>query len=274
EHGHGAAAAIGSQYGHAPYPAQAHRPARPPPPPPGPQPPSQSHLGPHAHPYSARFDGSEVGRVQEAQQSSKGYKGVDGEGYGTSVKRHLDFFDLEASLNEIADSSGRLNGFSRDFKDRARELSRAGPAPGSLPSIAECDEMIRHQGRVQDLLVRLREMLVTQQDALASRHGPEHPFKGSGDYDVDETGPYDDGKPGITMGPDAKKRRGRAAPPGRCHSCNRAETPEWRRGPDGARTLCNACGLHYAKLTRKMGSKAAISGSSLRPKSIGPGSPR
>ena len=35
----------------------------------------------------------------------------------------------------------------------------------------------------------------------------------------------------------------RAAPPGRCHSCNRAETPEWRRGPDGARTLCNACGL-------------------------------
>ncbi|KAI8099452.1 uncharacterized protein BX664DRAFT_253450 [Halteromyces radiatus] len=30
---------------------------------------------------------------------------------------------------------------------------------------------------------------------------------------------------------------------GRCHSCNISETPEWRRGPDGARTLCNACGL-------------------------------
>lgn len=51
--------------------------------------------------------------------------------------------------------------------------------------------------------------------------------------------------------PDVKKRRGRAAPPGRCHSCNRIDTPEWRRGPDGARTLCNACGLHYAKLERK-----------------------
>ncbi|KAF5639309.1 ankyrin repeat [Fusarium sp. NRRL 52700] len=47
------------------------------------------------------------------------------------------------------------------------------------------------------------------------------------------------------------KRRGRAAPPGRCQSCNRTDTPEWRRGPDGARTLCNACGLHYAKLERK-----------------------
>ena len=50
---------------------------------------------------------------------------------------------------------------------------------------------------------------------------------------------------------DVKKRRGRAAPPGRCHSCNRIDTPEWRRGPDGARTLCNACGLHYAKLERR-----------------------
>lgn len=44
----------------------------------------------------------------------------------------------------------------------------------------------------------------------------------------------------------------RAVPPGRCHSCNRIHTPEWRRGPDGARTLCNACGLHYAKLVRKL----------------------
>ncbi|PKI84393.1 hypothetical protein MVES_001783 [Malassezia vespertilionis] len=29
------------------------------------------------------------------------------------------------------------------------------------------------------------------------------------------------------------------------------DTPEWRRGPDGARTLCNACGLHFAKLVRR-----------------------
>jgi hypothetical protein len=43
----------------------------------------------------------------------------------------------------------------------------------------------------------------------------------------------------------------RAAPPERCQSCNRLDISEWRRGPDGARTLCNACGLHYAKLTRQ-----------------------
>ncbi|ORY91123.1 GATA zinc finger-domain-containing protein, partial [Syncephalastrum racemosum] len=31
-----------------------------------------------------------------------------------------------------------------------------------------------------------------------------------------------------------------------CHSCHTTQTPEWRRGPDGARTLCNACGLRMS----------------------------
>ncbi|KIO34492.1 hypothetical protein M407DRAFT_63874, partial [Tulasnella calospora MUT 4182] len=47
------------------------------------------------------------------------------------------------------------------------------------------------------------------------------------------------------------KKRSRATPPGKCHSCFSTETPEWRRGPDGARTLCNACGLHYAKMMKR-----------------------
>jgi hypothetical protein len=32
-------------------------------------------------------------------------------------------------------------------------------------------------------------------------------------------------------------------PLGKCQSCSIRETSQWRRGPDGARTLCNACGL-------------------------------
>ncbi|CAO0799706.1 unnamed protein product [Mucor circinelloides] len=48
------------------------------------------------------------------------------------------------------------------------------------------------------------------------------------------------------------RRRSRTSMVGhRCHSCNTTDTPEWRRGPDGSRTLCNACGLHYSKLLRK-----------------------
>ncbi|KAF9584485.1 hypothetical protein BGW38_006301 [Lunasporangiospora selenospora] len=48
-----------------------------------------------------------------------------------------------------------------------------------------------------------------------------------------------------------RKRAKRVQPPGRCLSCDSSDTPEWRRGPDGARTLCNACGLHYAKLLKR-----------------------
>ncbi|EST08114.1 Zinc finger, GATA-type [Kalmanozyma brasiliensis GHG001] len=55
---------------------------------------------------------------------------------------------------------------------------------------------------------------------------------------------------GDAKGPQYKKRS-RAPAPGSCQACGSSETPEWRRGPDGARTLCNACGLHYAKLVRK-----------------------
>eukprot|EP01132_Coremiostelium_polycephalum_P008030 gene8030-9876_t len=38
----------------------------------------------------------------------------------------------------------------------------------------------------------------------------------------------------------------------KCHLCEVTETPEWRRGPDGDHTLCNACGLHYAKSQKKL----------------------
>ena len=36
-----------------------------------------------------------------------------------------------------------------------------------------------------------------------------------------------------------------------CSHCGTKVTPEWRRGLDGNRTLCNACGLFYMKLIRK-----------------------
>ncbi|KAI3402756.2 hypothetical protein KGF56_004430 [Candida oxycetoniae] len=38
-----------------------------------------------------------------------------------------------------------------------------------------------------------------------------------------------------------------------CQHCCSHETPEWRRGPEGSRTLCNACGLFYSKLIKKYG---------------------
>jgi hypothetical protein len=42
-----------------------------------------------------------------------------------------------------------------------------------------------------------------------------------------------------------------------CLSCGVKQTPEWRRGPAGAKTLCNACGLHWAKVLKAEGKAAS-----------------
>lgn len=101
-----------------------------------------------------------------------------------------------------------------------------------------------------------------------SSHHPHHPMHHPSAYTLAEVKK----RRGVSLEPPAPSAatrvtdppRKRAAPPGRCHSCNRVDTPEWRRGPDGARTLCNACGLHYAKLERKRQSEQR----SIRPKPV------
>lgn len=42
-----------------------------------------------------------------------------------------------------------------------------------------------------------------------------------------------------------------------CKQCGSNDTPEWRRGPYGVRSLCNACGLFFSKLSRKVGNNSA-----------------
>jgi len=161
--------------------------------------------------------------------------------------------------------------FSRRYGDRLHQTARSGPTMQTLPGIVEVDDMIL-KSRVQlDALMKIRDVVLTQQAAYeqqaADQRQQHKAFVESGPP-LSDPQDVDEAKAGFA-GADSKKRRGRAAPPGRCHSCNRAETPEWRRGPDGARTLCNACGLHYAKLTRKQQGAAkstAMGSSNLRPK--------
>jgi len=47
--------------------------------------------------------------------------------------------------------------------------------------------------------------------------------------------------------PVKRKRRKPVVTNRTCKICGDTETPEWRKGPQGSHTLCNACGLNYAK---------------------------
>ncbi|KAF8926620.1 hypothetical protein BGZ47_002619, partial [Haplosporangium gracile] len=97
--------------------------------------------------------------------------------------------------------------------------------------------------------------VLTEQGMLMARHKPMG-MTGNG---ISSNGKGSTGGGGGGSGPGFKsegldrgentfrqkyrKRAKRTHPPGRCLSCDTSDTPEWRRGPDGARTLCNACGL-------------------------------
>jgi len=161
--------------------------------------------------------------------------------YGENVSSQIESFDLEAALARIADFSKQMFEFSNHYCQRAHQTQRSGPLPGSTPDLNEIDKMLNNGADIHHNLSRMREVMVLQQAALAER-SKEQIHKAAMQSTADEAYPQDQNKDAMT-GPDTKKRRGRAAPPGRCHSCARSETPEWRRGPDGARTLCNACGL-------------------------------
>ncbi|KAL2155212.1 hypothetical protein VTH82DRAFT_3888 [Thermothelomyces myriococcoides] len=54
-----------------------------------------------------------------------------------------------------------------------------------------------------------------------------------------------------------KKKKLKLAEEYVCTDCGTLESPEWRKGPGGPKTLCNACGLRWAKREKK---KSAVNG--------------
>jgi hypothetical protein len=203
----------------------------------------------------------------------------------------------------MAEGAGQIAEWTRQYRTSAHNHTRNGLINANILRLQDIDDLIKHGEKIQMSLQRMRDVVYSHQQTHIVEPPLESHYRPMNGYDHDGSNVYQDDGKGGAFPSDAKKRRGvsapivdlnksltrvqRAAPPGRCHSCNRAETPEWRRGPDGARTLCNACGLRkclrlpfwsklivtdYAKLTRKMGGKNMTS-SNLRPKSLGEGSP-
>ncbi|KZT29738.1 hypothetical protein NEOLEDRAFT_1238515 [Neolentinus lepideus HHB14362 ss-1] len=113
----------------------------------------------------------------------------------------------------------------RPWEDIARDENDHGPPPHE----ANMDSPVHHVPGSSGQTTAEQDMELIRTKRATSSAGSGMPGQGKSKY----------------------RKRSRATPPGKCHSCNIRETPEWRRGPDGARTLCNACGLHYAKLMRK-----------------------
>ncbi|KFA46680.1 hypothetical protein S40293_08086 [Stachybotrys chartarum IBT 40293] len=177
--------------------------------------------------------------------------------YDANGNRHFEAWSYQDTLGRVGASSRTIYHFAEAYGRIAQEQQGPHYIQERLPTEREMADMLANAEMLKRSLDQLRDLVMVSIQS-AAREGA----KPKGPYDDDQDVPmYAEGKPPYSM-PDVKRRRGRAAPPGRCHSCNRVDTPEWRRGPDGARTLCNACGLHYAKLERKRQLEAR----SIRPK--------
>ncbi|CAL1373316.1 unnamed protein product [Linum trigynum] len=58
-----------------------------------------------------------------------------------------------------------------------------------------------------------------------------------------------------------RRREGNHFPPGKkCLVCRGCDTPMWRRGPHGPKTLCNACGIKYRKEEERTRARQAGNG--------------
>lgn len=177
--------------------------------------------------------------------------------YGSAINRALDISELRRNLDMIRDNASHLYHFSTQYTPQGGQPGgfQALKYSGQIePSIQALDDAINITHRILDALQYWRTKVVNDQSRKHEQQvNTVKPMPKRSIDHVDDDMSYAGDDMRGALHPDPKKqRKGKAAPPGRCHSCNRAETPEWRRGPDGARTLCNACGLHYAKLTRKL----------------------
>ncbi|OAA53377.1 GATA zinc finger [Niveomyces insectorum RCEF 264] len=163
------------------------------------------------------------------------------------LSRHFEAWSYAEYLARIGSNARTIYNFAEAFGSIAREEHGPQPIPGRMPGDREVRDMINNADWLKTMLENLRGMV----QQTVNEHGTSSNRQKPSTFEDMESAVYNESMAKPYTVNEVKKRRGRAAPPGRCHSCNRIDTPEWRRGPDGARTLCNACGLHYAKLERK-----------------------
>ena len=154
---------------------------------------------------------------------------------------------------------------TREALDEANAFSR----PDSIT-----DKMARYEGASHvdgiEMLTGLRYGAGERSHGIST--GAESPNLIRGDAGIPMSADYSrhgmgslghPGGPASSLGGGDKKfsKKLKAADEYVCTDCGTLDSPEWRKGPSGPKTLCNACGLRWAKKEKKrMGKEGAEGG--------------
>ncbi|KAH7120185.1 hypothetical protein B0J13DRAFT_649664 [Dactylonectria estremocensis] len=168
--------------------------------------------------------------------------------YDTTVNRHFEIWSYQEYLSQIGSCSHTVLSFSKAYSLIAQEQHGAHPIPDRLPTERDISDMLANIELIKRYLEQVRGLVQTSSQNERAREAAKMKDLYEEAHDVPMYGDAMKPQYGMT---EVKTRWSHAVPLDKCHRCNRIDTPEWRRGPDGARTLCNACGLRYVKLKKK-----------------------
>ncbi|OZJ04239.1 hypothetical protein BZG36_04244 [Bifiguratus adelaidae] len=139
--------------------------------------------------------------------------------------------------NSVGESLSLFTGLNYDLGERARGIS-TGSRRAELLTTSDFGSLMSLNG-----------------DQAGSDNGPSssmyHTTSALGPDTVSVVGPTSGSDNQGDRKPRKKKKAKTADEDHVCTDCGTTDSPEWRKGPMGAKTLCNACGLRWSKKNKK-----------------------
>ncbi|RMZ79029.1 hypothetical protein DV737_g3604, partial [Chaetothyriales sp. CBS 132003] len=181
-----------------------------------------------------------------------------GHGSSSQASRGAESNDFHGGMPPPAKPTKSNIALTREALDQANAFAR----PDSIT-----DKMARYEGSSHvdsiEMLTGLRYREGERSRGIST--GGKSPALIRGDAGIDIPAEKTDPRYSSTSHADRKPKKVKSADEFVCTDCGTLDSPEWRRGPNGPKTLCNACGLRWAKKEKKKtsgeeGPKSAVNG--------------
>ncbi|RMZ89012.1 hypothetical protein DV736_g3763, partial [Chaetothyriales sp. CBS 134916] len=167
-----------------------------------------------------------------------------GPGSPSQTSRGGESNDLHGGMPPPAKPTKSNTALTREALDEANAFAR----PDSIT-----DKMARYEGSSHvdsiEMLTGLRYREGERSHGIST--GGSSPALIRGDAGIDIPAEKTDPRYSSASYADRKPKKVKGADEFVCTDCGTLDSPEWRRGPNGPKTLCNACGLRWAKKEKK-----------------------